>query len=476
MFCCQCAILQRMGIAARCIHTARTCFLPNDANHYEPAVLKRGPISFISTLLIASKILAVVLLGLFPSTAHLSTITVSRVHELTNLERSKAGQKPLTLNAHLTAAAQKKAQDMIDKDYFAHVSPDGVTPWHWIRAEGYNYSLAGENLAIDFHEAEDLVAAWMASPGHRDNLINSEYTESGLAVVSGEFNGSTSIVVVHMFGTPFNAAPVQSTVKSSSAPVKTVIPSIAPTPTPDTTPPGAPVLTLSAASDPVHDTVSLEITAEPHSHVTLFVNEAATEELTLQDSATITHTIAVSSFPDGSLTLTAHSKDKAGNISPLSSPLVVEKDTTPPVLDTASLSFLVAPTIDTPTLLFPTKPISTESFSFESTSTLQPLSSNRYLAPLATSELTLLARDNHGNTLPVTSSFAPHFVTDPIPMQLTQATVFAELYRNISFVLLLFVLFVFAITFVIRIHTHQIQFIPHTLFIVLLTVIVYWVI
>ena len=49
----------------------------------------------------------------------------------------------------LQEAAEKKAQDMIENNYFAHTSPQGKTPWHWVEESGYDYRYAGENLAIN---------------------------------------------------------------------------------------------------------------------------------------------------------------------------------------------------------------------------------------------------------------------------------------------------------------------------------------
>ncbi|MEO6078021.1 MAG: CAP domain-containing protein, partial [Candidatus Andersenbacteria bacterium] len=84
-----------------------------------------------------------------------------------------------------------------------------------------------ENLAIDFTQAEDVVSAWLASPKHKENMLRADYTETGVAVLSGEFKGATSIIVVHMFGKPLTTLAVAS-------PVPTVAPavqaSVAPTP------------------------------------------------------------------------------------------------------------------------------------------------------------------------------------------------------------------------------------------------------
>jgi hypothetical protein len=98
-----------------------------------------------------------------------------------------------------------KATDMFAKDYWAHVSPDGTTPWVWIRKAGYNYLYAGENLARGFDTSASVVNAWMNSPEHRANLLSSNYTDIGFAVQSGTLTGTETTLVVQEFGSPYNS-------------------------------------------------------------------------------------------------------------------------------------------------------------------------------------------------------------------------------------------------------------------------------
>ncbi len=123
---------------------------------------------------------------------------------LTNTGRQAADTrlKSLTYSYTLEAAAQKKAEDMIARGYFAHQSPDGRQPWDWIKDEGYKYVYAGENLAINFSDSIDVYQAWMNSPGHRANILNPNYTEIGVATKKIYIDGRESIVVVQMFGSP----------------------------------------------------------------------------------------------------------------------------------------------------------------------------------------------------------------------------------------------------------------------------------
>lgn len=91
---------------------------------------------------------------------------------------------------------------MLEKNYFAHFSPEGVSPWHWLKTVGYDYSLAGENLAIGFLDSKEVHQAWLESSSHRKNILNPKYQEIGMAVLKGKFQDKEVTVVVQFFGTP----------------------------------------------------------------------------------------------------------------------------------------------------------------------------------------------------------------------------------------------------------------------------------
>jgi len=99
-------------------------------------------------------------------------------------------------------AAQMKAQDMLEDQYWAHESPSGEKPWKWVNEAGYNYAYAGENLAKNFSTAGSTVAAWMASEGHCKNLMHEYYTDAGFAVIDGELDGASVTLAVGLFATP----------------------------------------------------------------------------------------------------------------------------------------------------------------------------------------------------------------------------------------------------------------------------------
>jgi hypothetical protein len=152
----------------------------------------------------------------------------------TNAQRLASGLQPLVLNQALSQAAAKKAADMFAKNYWAHVGPEGETPWDFIISSGYKYTVAGENLAKNFQDSNSVVTAWMNSPSHRDNLLKPTYREIGFAVVNGTLAGEETTLVVQMFGAQSSASvgessktqPVQSEV--ASIPVVEAVPETKP--------------------------------------------------------------------------------------------------------------------------------------------------------------------------------------------------------------------------------------------------------
>lgn len=135
-----------------------------------------------------------------------SDITITSLYESTNYERSAAGVKNLELSEKLNRAAYLKAQDMLDKQYWSHDSPDGTEPWKWLGDVDYNYNKAGENLAKNFSTTRGVMTAWLNSLEHRKNVLNSDYEDVGFAVVNGSMNGEPVSLVVALYGMPAEKA------------------------------------------------------------------------------------------------------------------------------------------------------------------------------------------------------------------------------------------------------------------------------
>lgn len=178
-------------------------FIPHAGNNYQPQALAHRALIGYSLVLVALKLVVLLApLALPSSSLYSSAITTQNIFNLTNQARVNLSLSELKYNSVLEKAAQQKAEDMLAKQYFAHTSPQGITPWSWFEKAGYKYRHAGENLAVHFYEAEDVQAAWLASPTHRANIVSDKYSEIGVGVATGNFEGSNATFVVQMFGTP----------------------------------------------------------------------------------------------------------------------------------------------------------------------------------------------------------------------------------------------------------------------------------
>ena len=135
--------------------------------------------------------------------AFASDVSENNVVTLINHERMIRNIKPLKIDSDLDWAANLKSKDMLNRNYFDHFAL-GLTPWDFIHISGYNYSLAGENLAMDFNTSEGMVQAWMNSPKHRDNILNPDFEDIGLGIVKGTFIEETdqrqTTMVTNLFG------------------------------------------------------------------------------------------------------------------------------------------------------------------------------------------------------------------------------------------------------------------------------------
>lgn len=150
----------------------------------------------------------------------------------TNSQRAAAHETALTIDSRLSAAAQAKANDMAGENYWSHDTPDGRTPWSFIAAAGYNYTVAGENLAYGFTGASATVTGWMTSPEHRANILDGAYQNVGFGVASApDYQGKgPQTIVVAEYAAPAPAAanitftvanPTKTTPVPAAAPAQT---------------------------------------------------------------------------------------------------------------------------------------------------------------------------------------------------------------------------------------------------------------
>jgi uncharacterized protein YkwD len=107
---------------------------------------------------------------------------VARVVEIVNAERDKAGCSPVKVNTDLTEAAQNHSEDMAASGNMSHTGSNGSSPADRITRAGYSWSAYGENVAYGYSTPEQVMASWMASPGHKENILDCAFKEIGVGL------------------------------------------------------------------------------------------------------------------------------------------------------------------------------------------------------------------------------------------------------------------------------------------------------
>lgn len=242
-------------------------FIPHERNNYHPHLLSHRMLALLSILVVTVKIVSVSLVAFGPATiSQAAPITTENIVNLANAARVENGLSELKVSSLLARAAKNKADDMLARQYFSHNTPDGQTPWTFIKAVGYSYTTAGENLAIDFTQAENVQSAWMNSPGHRANIINENFTEIGIGIATGTYDNHQTTIVVQMFGNPLNApVTLQEAPTEVQAPATAPesVPAPTPTPAPQPTPAPTEVKTSDLQNDPTAQPIFTEPRGEP---------------------------------------------------------------------------------------------------------------------------------------------------------------------------------------------------------------------
>ncbi len=197
-------------------------FVPHEVNGFRPLFLRRESALHLAGALVFVELILFVLPTLyFPQYSKdlgLTAVLPGVLGELTNEVREERDLPALSVSPLLSQAAQLKAEDMAGKGYFAHNSPEGRTPWYWFNSVGYSYLFAGENLAVNFSDSEEVTEAWMRSPTHQANVVGRNYTEMGTGIASGRYKGRQSIFVAQLYGTPkFGSQPAVRSLQQASA-------------------------------------------------------------------------------------------------------------------------------------------------------------------------------------------------------------------------------------------------------------------
>ncbi len=208
--------------------------------------------SLNASIAIFGILMSLTTLMLVGSSKSATAITGSTTINIMNNQRRAAGLAALSYNAKLASSAYAKVQDMCAKHYWAHNAPDGTTPWSFVSSAGYSYTAVAENLAQGYTDDNALVAGWMASPGHRANILGTAYRDVGVASMSCNLVGSeVNVVVAHFGSTGAASAPVAAkkpAVAAPSAAPKAAVNPVATPATAQSTPPVAPTVVAKQLS------------------------------------------------------------------------------------------------------------------------------------------------------------------------------------------------------------------------------------
>lgn len=184
--------------------------IPHNGNNYQPQILHPQRVVFYTVTAVFMKILLLVFVLLLPIDAWLTPDMAEyqgkQLFILTNQYRQAKGLSPFKENDKLKKAADKKIKDMVNNQYFDHVSPQKQSLSDWLGLEGYQYEVAGENLAVGFQSAQEIFKNWLASPTHLANIIDPDFTEMGIEVDNGTINGSDTTLAVQIVASDKNEA------------------------------------------------------------------------------------------------------------------------------------------------------------------------------------------------------------------------------------------------------------------------------
>jgi uncharacterized protein YkwD len=128
--------------------------------------------------------------------------------DLHNETRMAYGLGPLCLSSVLTTAARARSQDMLNRDYFSHYTPAGVTVIDLLKRKGYyssepgDYQMLGENIAMggdgnDEDTPEHLFTGLMHSEGHRENILRGGFEEVGVGARSGTYQEYDDVSTIY---------------------------------------------------------------------------------------------------------------------------------------------------------------------------------------------------------------------------------------------------------------------------------------
>jgi|GEM_PF-678587 len=196
-------------------------FIPHAGNNHHPHLLHTKRAVGYSVFFVGLKAAAVLMASSLPLQAFMMPDVLEQQRQeilaLVQAVREQAGGADFALAERLQNSAQAKSADMARNEYFSHTGSDGRGLRYWLEQAGYNFRFAGENLAVGFADAQSVVNAWVKSPLHYQNIIDSDFSETGLGLESGEYAGKESVFITQHFGSPLVAlasAPADNTAAS----------------------------------------------------------------------------------------------------------------------------------------------------------------------------------------------------------------------------------------------------------------------
>jgi uncharacterized protein YkwD len=184
----------------------RLWFVPYKGNDYHPHILHTHRAIYFSSFFVGLKVLLFIIAIAIPAEVYLAPDILAKEEDaiisMTNEVRRREGLPVLLENDLLKRSTTMKTVDMASREYFAHENPDGRRLPDLLEDVGYSYTMAGENLAMGVATASDILQSWTKSPKHYANIVESNFTEQGVHIVSGMSSGWPVVYVAHHFGKP----------------------------------------------------------------------------------------------------------------------------------------------------------------------------------------------------------------------------------------------------------------------------------
>ncbi|TSC56259.1 MAG: subtilisin [Parcubacteria group bacterium Gr01-1014_18] len=219
---------EKTPIKKSSLRPIKNFFIPHESNNFKAHALHPSHLMFHALAAFFLKMFVFVAVSFLPFSALVAPDLLLRqeqkIIELTNNIRESLNIPPLKTNPQLARAAANKAKDMSGLEYFSHTSPDGKTVADWIVAEGYDFAVSGENLAVGFSLPQNIIAGWRKSQTHYANLIDENFSEIGVGIALGRYKEKETVYVAEFFATPnqiASSAPVAKTKPAVTKPALT---------------------------------------------------------------------------------------------------------------------------------------------------------------------------------------------------------------------------------------------------------------